>query len=142
MEEEDNVLDDDSVDIKMGRPRSVFLPENDCAMKAQVDDMRLLNYSWVKIADALQTTAKELARWRQYTNYSDPRICNITQAELDDIIRGLTRGRELRGEKIIMSRLIALNIKVTREALRASLHRVDPEAILKRCEIIYCFSNH
>jgi hypothetical protein len=93
------------------------------------------------ISKELNMTVDQLKRWRKYSGYEDPRRRNIPPEELGQIVLlGLSHDRSERGKKTLQGRLLAANIKVTRNDLRNSIHRVDPDTVKKRYYVVIPFT--
>lgn len=75
----------------------------------------------VDIADSLGHDCKWLQRWRGRNQYEDTRR-EVTDVELDELVRA-----DDRGECMMKSCFAADYIIATRERLRSSIHRIDPE---------------
>ena len=94
--------------------------------KAAVDQYRLLNFNWTRIAKLIGCSTDTLSRWRQANNYEDPlRIPD--DEELDLFVSNVSKSNDKICEIIMSGRLVANGMNVSRERLRASINRVDPD---------------
>lgn len=106
---------------------------NECSIEEQINFYRNLDFSYVDIAKKLNWSESTLYRWRIRNNYQDPRQgAEITDEELDSMIRSYARDHPERGEGTFKSCLAVDGIRIPRWRLRASMHRVDPEGIERR----------
>jgi len=94
--------------------------------KAAVDQYRLINFNWTQIAKLIGCSTDTLFRWRQTNHYEDPlRIPD--DEELDVFVSNVSKSNDKIGEVIMSGRLVANGMNVSRERLRASTNRVDPD---------------
>jgi hypothetical protein len=89
-----------------------------------VDDCRRLGMTWVSISKHCNVSYDTMLRWRQEINYAEP-LEDIDDASLDQFI--LDVKNPLIGEVTVMGRLTSAGYSVTRERVRESVMRVDPE---------------
>ena len=80
----------------------------------------------------LGVNEKYLSRWRKEVNFQDPLRTEISDEDLDELVKGYVAGHGARGEKMIDSCLAVDDSRVTRTRLRASMKRVDPLGIQSR----------
>ena len=88
-------------------------------------ELRALNYTWTKIASILDISHATLYRRLEDAGISSDDGSHISDAELDDIIRSIKQDHPNEGEVLIQGHLVRKKIRVPREALRQSIHRVD-----------------
>ena len=98
----------------------------------QVEYLRSLRLSWVKIAEVLEVSRHTLYRrmadeGRFFELYSE-----ISDQDLDSAIAGIKREHCNDGEALMSGHLQRIGIIVPRARLRAALHRVDPVGIKAR----------
>ena len=96
-----------------------------------VNERRLQGLTWTAICESLGCNTKWLQRWRSRNNYTDPRR-PVNEDELDHLIQGYSKDHPNRGESTLLSHLARDNILATRQRVRDSIHRVDPEGVADR----------
>ena len=95
--------------------------------------MRSLRFSWTKIAQITGISRRTL--YRRLDEWELPRdiyYSDITDNDLDRLVRAVKAENPTSGEVLLMSQLHIRGIKVQRSRLRASLHRIDPQIIALR----------
>ena len=64
--------------------------------------------------------------YRKLEEEISPNDCtHLSDAELDDIFRSIQQDHPNDGEVLIQAHLVRMRIRITRQALRNSIHRVD-----------------
>lgn len=98
-----------------------------------VDGWRRQGFSFADIAKFWGISVLKFFRWRQSVHYIDPAAAmNVSDPELDDLVREFAELYPYRGEVMMQGSLFAKGVKVPRARLRASIHRVDPEGVSRR----------
>ena len=92
---------------------------------SEVLHLRSLHFTWTKISELVGISRSTL-----YRRLWDAGICtddytSISSSELDDTIRSVKSQFPNDGEVMMNGHLLRLGIKVTRQDLRDSIHRVD-----------------
>ena len=95
-------------------------------------DLRRLNYKWTKIAEILQVSRATLYRRLEEAGIRTDDRTVLTDQQLDDIIRSIKQDHPNDGEVMIQGHLLRLEVRVSREALRKAIHRVDHENVVAR----------
>ena len=104
---------------ELGRPRLDISKE--CILS-----LRQLNYSWTKIARMLDISHHTLYRWLQEYGINTETFTDISESELDKLLKGLKTEHPNIGEVLLQGQLIhIIGIKVPRAKLRAAIHRID-----------------
>jgi hypothetical protein len=116
-----------------GRP-SIISNDDDCEnIVQQIDEMRRLNLSWTVIKVQLGVSRSWLLQFRQQISYIDPMAkSNITDDQLDEEISQIQSDHPDRGEVITRTNVRDRGINISRERVRTSLHRVNPDAVAYR----------
>ena len=109
----------------VGRPR-LDVDLND------ILELRKLNYTWTKIAAILGISRSTLYRRLEQGGVSPDDHTPLTDQQLDEVIISLKESHPNDGEVLIQGHLVTMGIKVTRQALRASIHRVDHDNVIAR----------
>lgn len=102
--------------IPTGRPRL-------CVDRAQLEFLRSLHFKWEDISCILGASVKTL-QWRA-KEWVIVTFTNLTDAQLDEMIRSYLRQFPQAGEAMIRGPLLSLNIHVQREKLRMSIQRLS-----------------
>jgi len=97
-----------------------------------VMDLRALNYSWSKISKILGISRSTLYRKLEEAGISSDDHTLISNHELDEVIRSIKVDHPNDGEVLLQGHLVSRGIKVTRDALRRSIHRVDHAGAMAR----------
>eukprot|EP01039_Chlorochromonas_danica_P004611 gene4611-5055_t len=97
-------------------------------VKAFLDQKRLLDYDWVSIAKMLGWHQRTLRRWRNDYNYVDPRK-TLDDIELDAKVLTIVNNMDQIGSEYVWGVLKGEGYCVTRERVRQSVCRVNPEGI-------------
>lgn len=93
-----------------------------------INEYRLLGFTWKQIRnfDDVAMTESGMKWWRKKNNYIDP-LDKLENNVLDNIIRDYIVNNPNRGEIMTWGYLLSEGFRVTREQLRDSIYRVDPE---------------
>ena len=111
---------DDEQKRGVGRPPIDFNIE-------EVEFLRSLNLQWNKIAQILGVSRYTLyRRLKSEGILQDLQFTDISDSDLDDVIKQIKAEHPNDGEVLMMGHLLAKGIRVPRSHLRASIHRVDP----------------
>ena len=86
-------------------------------------EFRSLNYKWTKIAELMEISRSTLYRRLEEEGISPDDHTHLLDAELDDVIRSLKQDHPNDDEVLMQGHLIRMRIRVTRQALRNSIHR-------------------
>ena len=105
-----------------GRPRKLVSIED-------ILELRALNYNWTKIAIMLDISRATLYRRLEEAGISADDRTPLSNTELDGIITSIKQDHPNDGEVLIKGHLISRGIRVSRQALRDSIHRVDHERV-------------
>ena len=103
---------------EIGRPRLDV-------SKERILSLRRLNYSWTKIARMLNISRHTLYRRLPEYGISTETYTNISDSELDELLKDIKSEHHNIGEVILQGKLLHIGIKVPRVKLRASIHRID-----------------
>ena len=95
-------------------------------------ELRSLNYSWTKIAALMEISRSTLYRKLEEEGISPNDRTHLSDAELDDIIRSIKQDHPNDGEVLIQAHLVRMRIRITRQALHNSIHRVDHTNVIMR----------
>eukprot|EP01038_Epipyxis_sp_PR26KG_P007557 gene7557-10297_t len=115
------MIDDDDANLT-----NDFLSQDDQIIKDKLDEFRRLRIKWVKIANLINVTVRRLERWRERYSYTDPRF-TVDNNQLDNIISNHAIGHPNTGIVSMQSKLARENYVVTRERVRSSLKRINPQ---------------
>jgi hypothetical protein len=88
------------------------------------------------ISNMFTCSRKTVERRINEYGLSSVRYTIMDEQELDRIVRDITVLFPQCGEKTVSGRLRARGIRIQREKIRASLHRVDPSGIVSRCRSV------
>lgn len=108
-----------------GRPCSII--DGDAILR-----YREVGLPWTNIATLIGVCDKTLYTWRKEVEFVDPREKLADDETIDCIVRQYTDSQPARGSSTIWAHLKSINIDVTRERVRESIHRVDPEGVEQR----------
>ena len=112
-------------DRSKGRPRE----------DVRVDEilaLRSLNYNWTKIASLLNVSRSTLYRRLQENNIPTNDFDSLSDATLDEIVQSIKCDHPNDGEVMMQGHLRRVGVKVKRQDLRDSIHRVDHEHTQQR----------
>ena len=116
---------DDDDDVSVGRPSlSVDMYE--------VEFLRSLGFTWTDIARCLDVSRSTLYRRLDESSLPLQGYTDIPDATLDSLVRELKLSHPNDGEVMMAAHVRARGIHVTRSRLRASIHRVDSMAGIRR----------
>ena len=93
----------------------------------EVEFLRSLNLQWNIIAQIFGISTHTL--YRRLKNegiLQDLQFTDISDSDLDDVLKQIKAKHPNDGEVLVMGHLIAKSLCVPRSRLRASIHRVDP----------------
>ena len=102
-----------------GRPRMVVNED-------QVLGLRSLGIQWQRIGSLLGISTKTLRRKRYGFESGMSSFSDLTEAELDDLVRDLVIANSNMGEGMLQGLLLSRGYKIQRSKLRASNRRVNP----------------
>ena len=108
----------------LGRPR----------LDTDVDEileLRQLHFSWTKIASIIGISRSTLYRRLEDAGISLTDT-PVSEEELDSKIRSIKINHPNDGEVLVQGHLFRMGIRVTRRALRASIHRDDHDRVVER----------
>ena len=88
-------------------------------------ELHALNYTWTKIASMLDISRATLYRRLKDAGISSDDRSHLSDVELDDLICSLKKDHPNDGEVLIQGHLVRMKIRVPRQALCQSIHRVD-----------------
>ena len=94
--------------------------------------LKSLNYSWTRIAEMLGVSRHTLYRRLQEFNIDTSKFTDISEPELDQVVKQVRTEHPNTGEVMLQGILIHRNIKVPREKLCSAIHRVDHINIVSR----------
>ena len=102
-----------------------------------VYDLRQKHYNWTDIALRLRVSRKTLFNWRKEIGFVEPfhKIDSANQAHLDYLDRmviNASNGNINVGERMTVGFIRTTDINPSREQIRDSLKRVDPDGIVFR----------
>lgn len=92
----------------------------------------LLIFKWTKIATILGISRSTLYRRLEENQIPTSDETPVTEQQLDEVICSIKEEHPNDGERLICGHLTRMGIKVTREAVRKSIHRVDHERVVAR----------
>ena len=113
-----NYSESDHSSMKVGRP---------CIQinKEDILELRQLNFSWTKIASMLGVSRQTLYRRLEEFDISTDKFSELSQTDLDELVRDIKKEHPHCGEVLLQGLLIHKGIKVPREKLRIAIHHVD-----------------
>ena len=94
--------------------------------------LRSLNYTWTRIASLLDISRRTLYRRLEEAGISTDDRTQLSEGELDDIIRSIKYNHPNDGEVLIKGQLLRMGVRVPRQAMRDSIHRVDHQNVVSR----------
>lgn len=98
----------------------------------EILSMRSLHYSWSKISQLLGVSRSTIYRRLLDEGVSTNDYTDISSSDLDDVLKEIKTRFPNDGEVLLKSHLLHMGIKVTRQSLRSSIHRVDHENTISR----------
>ena len=108
-----------------GRPK-VSIDTKEIAM------LRQLNFSWTKISTLLDISRSTLYRRLADADIAPDSYTLFAPSELDGILRSIKQQHPNDGERLMQGHLSSMGVKVKRQDLRESIHRVDHDNVMKR----------
>ena len=90
-----------------------------------------LNFKAVDIAEILEVSTKTLSR--RLHDWGLSKYTSISDAELEEVVRGIKAKHPNNGEVMMQAHLISRGIYIQRAKLRQAIHHVDPINIALRC---------
>ena len=108
---------------RLGRPR------------VKVDEQQLeflveSNFRIIDIATIFDCSRRRVER--RIKDLGLDRYTSISEYDLDNLVRNIVVLHSQCGEKSVLSRLRSEGVRVQRQKIRDSLHRVDPEGVMNR----------
>ena len=110
--------------------------------------MRALNYNWTKIASMLDISRATLYRRSEEAGISTSDKTPLSSMKLDRIVSSIKQNHSNDVEVLIKGHLISRGIRVPRQAIRDSIHRVDHEnvdahrnSVIHRCVYVCLILN-
>lgn len=105
--------------------------------KEYILSLRQLNYSWTKIARMLDISRCTLYCRLQEYGISADSFTNITESELDELLKSIKTEYPTIGEVMLQGQLLHIGIKVPRAKLRSAIHRIDhANTVCRRSNVI------
>ena len=98
----------------------------------EVMELRALNYNWTKIAAIMNISRATLYRKLNEAGISTNDYSQVTNQQLDELVASIKQDHPYDGEILLNGHLRSKGIRVTRQALRDSIHRVDHSNVLSR----------
>lgn len=95
-------------------------------------ELRALNYSWTKIAAIMSISRSTLYRKLNEAGISTSDHSHLTDQQLDEIVASVKQDHPHDGEILLNGHLRSRGVRVTRQALRDSIHRIDHSNVLSR----------
>ena len=99
---------------------------------AEVMSLRSLDYSWTKISEMVGVSRSTLYRRLKEAGIMTDDSTQITNNDLHDTIKRIKLDFPGDGEVLMRSHLLRVGVKVPRQWLRDSIHRVDHEKTVAR----------
>ena len=98
----------------------------------RITELRGQRMTWSMIQIMHGCSKKAMTKWRQRVNFVDP-FEDVADADLDLVVESITADHPLKGHKTVDSELHGVyGVAVTRSRMRASVARVDAEALGQR----------
>ena len=99
--------------------------------------LRKLNYKWSKIATILEVSRATVYRRLKEAGVSPDDRTALTNQQLDELICAIKRDHPKDGEVLMQAHLVRQGVRISRERLRQSIHRVDHANVIarRRCTI-------
>ena len=95
-----------------------------------IRDLRMLGFTWTKIANILNVSRQTL--YRHLNSSGLIGFTDVTDEELDGIIQSYKATHPNDGEQIIIGYLRSVGMCIPRRRIRESIHRVDPAGVEER----------
>ena len=93
--------------------------------------MRERGLTWTEIGERLHLCKSTLRRWRIDESFVEPQE-RISDIALDELISTHIEGQPRRGEITLRAHVCVQGFNASRQQVRDSMHRVDPEGVLER----------
>lgn len=103
---------------ELGRPHLEVSRESILTLKE-------LNYSWTKIARMLNISRHTLYRRLQEYGIETGTYTDLSDAELDELLKGIKSEHPNIGEVMLQGQLLHIGVKIPRARLRSAIHRID-----------------
>ena len=97
-----------------------------------VQSLRRLNYTWSKVARILKISRSTLYRKLDKAGISPSDKTPLSSQQIDEMILRIKANHPNDDEVLIQGHLIGMGIRITRRALRESIHRVDHAGVVSR----------
>lgn len=100
-----------------------------------VDDileLRRLHYKWTKIASILGISRATLYRRLDEAGISPNDYTPLTNDQVDNVLASIKRNHPNDGEVLLQGHLLRLGIRISRQALRNDIHRIDHDNTVAR----------
>lgn len=100
-------------------------------------DLRRLNYTWSKISSILGISRSTLYRRLEEAGISPTDNTPLSNGQVDEIVVSIKADHPNDGEVLLQGHLFRMGIRISRQAVRNSIHRVDHEgAVARRRSVI------
>ena len=109
----------------LGRPHEIVNIEH-------VQEWRKLNFTWRKIAQLMNISRSTLYRRLNEAAISSSDYTPLSSGELDQMIMEIKINHPNDGEVLMQGHLLHQGVKVPRQMLRESIHRVDHDNVVSR----------
>ena len=123
--EEEILPDDDALLVQQAEVGRLNGSTIDRLTVYEMDQFCVRGFTFANIARMLKVSPSALYRWRLAHSYSPPTV-QVSNGELDLLVRSYQSDNVRRGEVLTMGYLRARGVAVTRQRLRESIWRVDP----------------
>lgn len=111
--------------MQVGRPRADVSIE-------RILDWRKLNYKWSKIAQLMNISRSTLYRRLEEAGVSTDDRTQLSADEVDELIMAIKQDHPNDGEVLLQGHLIRQGVRIPRQVLRESIHRVDHANVVAR----------
>lgn len=91
-----------------------------------VHQLRDADESWTSIATQLEVSTKTLSRWRKETGFEEP-LGEMNDEDIDKVVSAVSNMHSDTGERMLAAHFVYMGVKISRQRLRDSVGRVDPE---------------
>jgi hypothetical protein len=106
--------------VNQGRPRFAV-------NGTDANDLRRLGFLWVDIARMLGVSPRTLRRRRHEScTFDEFGYSDITDAELDNTVRGVLQITPQAGRNLVRGALLSRGLRIQRRRIESSISRVDP----------------
>lgn len=93
-----------------------------------VYEMRSIGITWVAIARNFEVSISTMDRWRERHNFEDPNIV-VNEETLDALMLQFIDSNPYKGERLAIGYMRSRGVRNSRQQIRNSLHRVNPEGV-------------